>query len=124
METLKNIFGALSNFAVKHGVTIIAVLVCTIFFLVHSLTKDIDHYSEIHKSELEKIELTNELGMAFDLVNNQARVIQTQSDKLESSDEILRMQSTAIRQLIEKLKSLGEWPLKPEARPIDPDNII
>ena len=49
MNTLKNFFGALPGFVSQHAITIIAVLICAIFFMVNSLMKDIKHTAEIHK---------------------------------------------------------------------------
>ncbi len=122
MKTLKDFFGALPNLINKHAITIIAVLICSIFFMVHSLMKDIKHTSEVHKLITENLQVNYELGEAFDFTQEQAKALQQKNDQLEQAQEIMRNQSFWLQRMMDKLKELKSWPL--EDPNIDPDTAI
>ncbi len=122
MKKLKDFFGTLPNLISKHAITIIAVLICSIFFMVHSLMKDIKHTSEVHKLITENLQVNYELGEAFDFTVEQSKALQQKNDQLEQAQEIMRNQSFWLQRMMEKLKELKSWPL--EDPNIDPDTAI
>ena len=122
MKTVKDILKTSSDFIAKHGITIIAVLLCITFFLFSSLAKDIKHASEIHKLQLENLELSHEMQDIFDFSQEQAKVSQAKENKLEEASAIIQNQSIWLQRMMERLKELKAWPLT--VKPIDPDTAI
>ena len=82
MKTLKDFFGTLPNFISKHAITIIAILICAIFFMVSSLMKDIKHTAEIHKLTTESLQLNYELGQAFEFTQEQGIALQKKNEQI------------------------------------------
>ena len=120
MKTLKDFFGTLPDLISRHAVTIIAVLICTIFFMVNSLMKDIKHTSETHKLLTESLQLNHELDQMFDFTQEQTRALQRQDEELENTHEVMENQSLWLQRMMERLKELKSWPLD-QSKPIDPD---
>ena len=119
METVKKLFGAFSNFLVKNGITILAVLVCATFFLFNSLVKDMKHAAKLFEQQAINMELAHDLEDSFSFIELQSQTAQKKELQLERANEVLRMQSIMIDKMIERLKQLKAWPL--EIKPIDPD---
>ena len=123
MKTLKDFFGTLPNFISKHAITIIAILICAIFFMVSSLMKDIKHTAEIHKLTTESLQLNYELGQAFEFTQEQGIALQKKNEQLEQAQGIMSSQSFWLQRMMEKLKELKAWPLE-DPKPVDPDTAI
>ena len=122
MKTIKKLLNALSDFVAGQGVTIIAILICACFFVSYSLVREIDHTAEVFELQTENLELNHQLNDSFNFIQQQSEVTQRIDEELEEAGSILRMQSTIIEKMIERLKELKSWPLK--IKPFDPDTAI
>jgi len=61
---------------------------------------------------MENVTLSNELGQSIDMISQQAQLVQELDEALEARTQQLNEAASFLNLLIEKLKSLGEWPPK------------
>ena len=100
------------SFIMKHSNVVIAVLVCLLMFFFYKINNDSKNFQKIHDLQMENMAIRNEISLALDLVDDQ-------NDDMEKLDDIVKHQNQQMREanalinfLIEKLKTLGEWPPK------------
>ena len=87
------------------------------FFFCYKISNDTKHYEELHNLQMENIMISNELGQSIDLLNEQARNMNSMEDVLEARTQQINEMGAFLNVLIKKLQSLGEWPLKPDSLP-------
>ena len=63
---------------------VITTLVCLMFFFCYKISNDTKHYEELHNLQMENIMISNELGQSIDLLNEQARNMNSMEDVLEA----------------------------------------
>ena len=100
------------SFIMKHSNVVMAVLVCLLMFFFYKINNDSKNFQKIHDLQMENMAIRNEISLALDLVDDQ-------NDEMEKLDDIVKHQNQQMREanalinfLIEKLKTLGEWPPK------------
>ena len=112
MEKIKKLPSHIGNFANKNSNIIIALLISLLLFFTYKISNDTKHYEELHNLQMENIMMQNEVQLAIDLVEDQRDKMEEIEDALNLRTQQLNEAAAFINFLIEKLKSLGEWPLK------------
>jgi len=125
---MKKLWNKSWNFLFKHESHVYLFLGMVIVFSGLTLWNNTSWTNDLLKVEREKAILGVEVDQQYGLIRDQVELINTQSDIInkynnnaEQSREVIKLQEGIIRQLIQHLKSLDEWP--PNIQPIDPNKI-
>jgi len=117
MKYLKEAPSHIWTFIHKHTNVVVTVLICLCFFFFYKISNDTKHYEKLHNLQMENVMLSNELGQAIDMITEQGRHVNKIEESLELRTQQLNEAAAFVNFLIEKLKSLGEWPPKEDPSP-------
>lgn len=138
MNKLKNAWSRVWNWTVsgwnkmwevllRHSACVYTALGLLIIFLGYILYSEMKHTAEVIELKRDAIVLIGEIDEQNNLIVGQQNLIEVQSDLIEKQrsnilehKKVIELQEGIIKQLIDYLKSIDEWP---PSRPVDPNSI-
>ena len=139
MKWIKNTWSRIWNWTVnswnrmwevllRHTACVYTSLALIILLLGYVLWSDIKHHSEVISLQKDAVVLVEQIDIQNNLLIEQRKLIDVQGQliinqrkNIEVLKEVKEMHEDIIKQLIDYLKSIDEWP--PSGPPVDPGSI-